>query len=91
MWGLARRRDAPTDTMVITPTRALLTDITGLTGSQAEYSSAPVRGMAGDAHGVGAAGVGAVDGGAVAGAQVGVTVAGVDAASLVAAGSHAVR
>jgi hypothetical protein len=50
------RLRALTATMGIILTRARLTVITGLTGSQADCLLAPARGMAGDARGAGVVG-----------------------------------
>lgn len=58
---LTGRRCAITDTTIIIPTPVRLTVTTGLTGSRVECLSAPVRGMAGDARGVGVVGVAALD------------------------------
>jgi hypothetical protein len=63
VWELGRATPkglpyALTDTMAITHTLVPLTATTDLIGSQAVCSSEPARGMAGDAHGVGAAGAG---------------------------------
>jgi hypothetical protein len=57
---LADRRYATTDTTTIILTLARLTGTTDLTGLRAESLSAPARGMAGDARGVGVVGVAAL-------------------------------
>ena len=57
---MADPQHAPTATMDIILTPALLTATTDLAGSRAAYSSVPAHGMAGDAHGVGAEGAGAM-------------------------------
>jgi hypothetical protein len=94
-WVMGHRLVAPTATTDITLMRARLTVTTGLTGLRAGCLSAPVRGMAGDARGVGAVGVmdavGAMDVATVMDAALPAEASTADAALQVDVVSRAVR